>query len=183
MCNCCGFAAMKAKHFISTWRSFSSFLLAAGVLSSREALPVLTPGTWRRALAVSILVKHGVQNHIRHLQAQIPLIVEETECSKTLGTIKHFTLVFMSKISFKGKLLVRDAMGKELICSSCWREATNQWLLITTSTELMSFLCGFLVLFVEVIFVSLPSCPLEVTAARWGEERRSVQNVLAEAKA
>lgn len=47
----------------------------------------------------------------------------------------------------------------------------------------MSFLCGFLLLFVEVIFLSLLSSLLEVTAARWGEERQSVQNVLAEANA
>lgn len=127
ICNHCGFAAMKAKHFIPTWRSTSSFFLAAGILLSREALPVLTPGSSWRALAVSISVKQNVQSHIRHLQAQIPLIVEGTECSKTLGTIKHFTLIFMSKLSFKGKLLVRDAMGKALIGSSCWTDCNKQW--------------------------------------------------------
>lgn len=126
-CNHCGFAAMKAKHFTPTWRSTSSFFLAAGILCSQEAQPVLTPGSLKWALAVSILVKQDVQSHIRHLQAQIPLIVEGTECFKTLGTIKHFTLIFMPKLSFKGKLLVRDAMGKALICSSCWTDYNKQW--------------------------------------------------------
>lgn len=101
--------------------------LAAGILLSRGALPVLTPGSPWWALAVSISVKQDVQSHIRHLQAQIPLIVEGTECSKTLGTIKHFILIFMSKISFKGKLLLRGAMGKALIHSSCWTDYNKQW--------------------------------------------------------
>lgn len=85
------------------------------------------PESLRWALAVSMLVKQDVQSHIRHFQAQIPLVVEGTECSKTLGTSKHFTLIFMSKISFKGKLLVRNAMVKALVCSSCWTDYCKQW--------------------------------------------------------